>query len=320
MRMHLEKQEWYRYMCKNRIRAHLRQFKLAKFANSVSFKNENWLEITECQNAIRDYILSGTPAMIARYGSNEARITANAIGIKLGAIHRMSPKALVSINRNAGVFPYGLETAYKFGMLMEQSSKEVDLLGCWDTLMQDYLVDHCCNPDMKRTKLRNLEPYYAENPWTTALRGLKVAVIHPFKATIQEQYQKREGLFASPSMLPDFELTVIKAVQTIAYAKDKRFASWFDALDYMTEQVEHTSFDVAIIGCGAYGFPLAARIKRMGKVAIHLGGATQLLFGIKGGRWDTHPFISKLYNESWIRPLEEDRPANSGLIENGCYW
>lgn len=317
MRKTSEKQEWYRYMCKNRIRARLRQFKLV---NPVSFENENWLGIEECHNTIRSFILSGTPAMIARYGSNEARITADAIGIKLGAIHRMPPKALVGINRNAGVFPYGLETAYKFGMLMEESSKEVDLLGCWDTLMQDYLVDHCCNPYMKRTKLGNLEPYYSNTPWTESLGGLSVVVIHPFKATIQEQYQKRKELFANPVMLPDFELTVIKAVQTIAYAKDERFKDWFEALDYMTEQVEHTSFDVAIIGCGAYGFPLAARIKRMGKVAIHLGGATQLLFGIKGGRWDNNPTISKLYNESWVRPLEEDRPENSELIENACYW
>ena len=45
-------------------------------------------------------------------------------------------------------------------------------------------------------------------------------------------------------------------------------------------------FDVAIIGCGAYGMPLAAMLKQAGKQAIHLGGATQLLFGIKGKRWE----------------------------------
>ena len=43
-------------------------------------------------------------------------------------------------------------------------------------------------------------------------------------------------------------------------------------------------FDVAIIGCGAYGLPLAVEAKRMGKQAIHMGGATQVLFGIKVNR------------------------------------
>lgn len=37
-------------------------------------------------------------------------------------------------------------------------------------------------------------------------------------------------------------------------------------------------FDVAIIGCEAYGFPLAARLKRAGKIVVHMGGATQILF------------------------------------------
>ena len=27
------------------------------------------------------------------------------------------------------------------------------------------------------------------------------------------------------------------------------------------------------LGCGAYGFPLAAHVKRMGKKAIHMGGS-----------------------------------------------
>ena len=49
-------------------------------------------------------------------------------------------------------------------------------------------------------------------------------------------------------------------------------------------------FDVAIIGCGAYGFPLAAKLKQAGKQAIHLAGATQLLFGIKGKRWEEYQF------------------------------
>jgi hypothetical protein len=47
-------------------------------------------------------------------------------------------------------------------------------------------------------------------------------------------------------------------------------------------------FDIAIIGCGAYSFPLAANVKRIGKNSVHLGGASQLLFGFswkKMVRW-----------------------------------
>jgi hypothetical protein len=36
---------------------------------------------------------------------------------------------------------------------------------------------------------------------------------------------------------------------------------------------------------------------------VHLGGATQRLFGIRGKRWDERPFFQNLYNEHWTRPL-----------------
>ena len=50
----------------------------------------------------------------------------------------------------------------------------------------------------------------------------------------------------------------------------------------MKSQMDQTDYDIALIGCGAYGFPLAAHAKRMGKQAIHMGGSLQLLFGIRG--------------------------------------
>jgi len=65
---------------------------------------------------------------------------------------------------------------------------------------------------------------------------------------------------------------------------------------------------------------LRVHVKRRGKIGYHLGGATQLLFGIKGRRWDSHPVISKCYNEHWIRPLSEEIPEKAKLVEESCYW
>lgn len=95
---------------------------------------------------------------------------------------------------------------------------------------------------------------------------------------------------------------------------------WFDALDYMYEECKQIDFDVAIIGCGAYGLPLAAKLKSHGKQVIHLGGATQLMFGIKGKRWDEMPEISKYYNEYWVRPNKNEVVKDGNKVENGCYW
>ena len=167
--------------------------------------------------------------------------------------------------------------------------------------------------------LTDLEPYYHPQPWTSGLKNERVLVIHPFSKSIQKQYARRELLFADPEVLPDFELITYQPVQSIA-SNPVDFSTWFEALDWMCKQVEQIDFTIAIIGAGAYGFPLGAHIKRIGRKAIHLGGATQILFGIRGNRWDERPFFKGLFNENWVHPLAEERPANFRVVEGGAYW
>ena len=258
--------------------------------------------------------------MISRFGSCEAAATAEGIGISLGIRHHFRKKTFRGITCNAGVFPADEQTILEFCQLSRESAAKIDLLGVWPTFMQDCLVNEVCAQQMKLTDLGNLEPFFSPTPWTASLRGKKVLVIHPFKETIEKQYQMRTLLFENPNLLPEFELHVLKAVQTIAYEKDPRFSNWFEALEFMYREATKIDFDVAILGCGAYGMPLAAKLKESGKIAIHLGGATQLLFGIKGSRWDNFPEIRALYNEHWVRPSAEEKPKGAKQIEGACYW
>ena len=196
------------------------------------------------------------------------------------------------------------------------SSKFIDILLVWNYR----------NHFLKKLKLIKNFPninylahtFYIGNPddsWIKQLKGKKVLVIHPFKKTIEHQMKKRKEL----GILPELKkLEVIKAVQTLADNKDPRFETWFDALDYMKKEIDKKDFDIAIIGCGAYGLPLAAHVKSKGKQSLHLAGKTQLLFGIKGKRWDK--ISEKLYNKEWIHPLEEDKMKDYKKIEGGCYW
>lgn len=71
----------------------------------------------------------------------------------------------------------------------------------------------------------------------------------------------------------------MKAVQTQADAKDSRFKDWFEALQYMKDEIDKCDYDIALIGCGAYGMCLAAHVKRQGKQAVHLASMTQMLLG-----------------------------------------
>lgn len=134
----------------------------------------------------------------------------------------------------------------------------------------------------RMVQLESLYPFFAERPWTKVFEGKRVLVVHPFRDTILSQYENnRSKLFGNPDVLPDFHLEVIKAVQTIAGEKS-RFANWFEALDYMEGEIAKRDFDLLIVGCGAYGLPLAAFAKRLGKKAIHLGGGYAAAFWHQG--------------------------------------
>lgn len=217
---------------------------------------------------------------------------------------------------NAGFFPINPSNLEKFSEMMIRDMAEVDILGSW--LKQEQLFKHELK-DVYKVRLPDLEPYYHKNPWSRVLRGKKVLVVHPYAETIQEQYNKRYWLFNDKSVLPEFELKTIKGVQSIANNKTK-FRTWFDALDHMKKQIENSDFDICILGCGAYGFPLAAHVKRLGKQAVHLGGPVQILFGIKGKRWENHWFISKLFNKHWVDPSISEIPKDFKNVEDGCYW
>ena len=48
----------------------------------------------------------------------------------------------------------------------------------------------------------------------------------------------------------------------------------------------------------------------------------QVLFGIKGARWDNYPPYSKYYNEYWVRAPKTEAPSRrfANKLDNGCYW
>lgn len=216
------------------------------------------------------------------------------------------------MHNNAGFFPDKIEKIEQFCELMLNDIPEIDILGSW--LKQESFFQKEIG-NVKRIVLEDLEPFFSSNPWTSALEGKKVLVVHPFAETIKRQYQKRELLFEN-NLLPAFELKTIKAVQSIAGEKTA-FADWFEALESMKQQIDETDYDICIVRTGAYGFPLAAHVKRQGKKAIHLAGVTQLLFGIKGNLWDEYvvwPYTN-LYNAHWVRPGENEKQKNALVVE-----
>ncbi|TVZ13847.1 hypothetical protein [Maribacter sp. MAR_2009_72] len=285
----------------------------------------------EGQNAsdqIYNLLSSNKPFLVARIGAVEFECISAFLNTNKGISKyfdyvlgrtnnlEINNNVIQQAHVNAGIFPAYKETIENFAKQALIDIEQIDILGVW--LKEQHLLKETIKNRIK-IPLKDIEPYYHANPWSKALTGKKVLVIHPFEESIISQYSKNDELFENPEILPNFELKTIKAVQTIA-GQPSEFNTWFEALDYMKEQMDQIDYDVAIIGCGAYGLSLGAHAKRMGKQAIHMGGATQILFGIKGSRWDNHPEISKLYNNHWSRPLISETPAKKDAVEDGCYW
>lgn len=295
------------------------------YAESIkTYSGRKLLGAEESNKFIYDKIISGNPFMVCRWGGFEL---ANVKKFDF-PVYRPNNNNLAMTFRflcnNAGFFPEDRTLLPQFVSVMKKSIAQADYLGVWFRQFEDYYIKRYMNKDLKIGYIFNFEPWSSkEIHWTSALKRKKVLIIHPFSETIIKQYSHRETIFPGTDILPKFQLITMKSVQTAAGCSDSRFNTWFDALDYMHGQTRQIDFDIAILGCGAYGMPLAARIKEDGKQAIHLGGATQILFGIRGRRWDTEPeheYIRKLYNDSWCYPSVTETPQGAKTVENSCYW
>jgi hypothetical protein len=317
----------------------IRKGYLILFKDKNEAKPECIQDADKASKIIYDALIADEPCMIARFGSTELTCLSNYLGLKnnkgkyFDYIKGNSQawwweeKIIKQMQQWSGFFPATEDKIEQFCVLMLKDIPQVDILGSW--LSEENIVSK--ELKAKKVHLRLLEPFWADSPWTKALIGKKVLVVHPFAETISEQYLERVHLFKNSEILPEFKsFQVIKAVQTLGEG-DSRFKDWFEALEFMKSEIDKVDYDVCLIGCGAYGFHLAAHVKRKGKKGVHLGGALQLLFGIKGKRWEDpnygvkgwgipYNFYPNLINEHWVRPDQKDKPKNAQAVEGACYW
>ena len=296
------------------------------------------LSYSETSKCISELLKQNMPFMVSRFGAVEINAIYNYKGvssIKHNVFNYLLGKEpqwwwnkgiMRCMKDNAGFFPNDSENLSKFGELIMRDIPLIDILISWqpkelyfDNILRNQYAVHYVT----------IDSFFADEPWSYYLQGKKVLVVNPFSEEIEFQYKNnRTKLFENKRILPAFNLIVYKSVQSIG--GNSSYASWFDALNKMENDISKIDFDVALLGCGAYGMPLAAYIKRMGKQAIHIGGSLQLLFGIKGSRWEDPMYgyemhhtinkYSKLFNEFWIRPYASSAVQNMDRVDNGCYW
>lgn len=270
---------------------------------------------------IKNALENDTGALIGRNGT-----------IELEQMIQVKPQTLEILERNAGVFPIALQSIfYKWQALSIAATKDADILatGWYEPLKESELIAlQAWGTKAKQVPLRSLEPYYVQHDlqWTSLLEGQRVAVVTSFTKTAKKQSERLHEIWRDNLVIPTtVEWCWIQTGYSRVIARG--IGEWppevntcIQAIDYVVAEVMKSGARFALIGCGGLGMPIANALKDRGIIAIVLGGSIQVLFGIKGRRWETHSVISRFWNDAWVWPSKDETPRNAAAIEGACYW
>lgn len=275
----------------------------------IEYIKKGSIKILEC---IEDSLKNKKGALIGRHGSTE-----------MSCILSDTPENFINtLERYSGVFSGSFK---EWLSIYKEATSQSDIIaaGWYKPLAEKELeyINRISNADL--IPLRSLEPYYTSSPWSIALKNRRVTVVSSFSDTIQGQIGKE--IWSDKNILPDASWSFVRSYYCPSIAMGQcewpsNVSCWKTAVDYLENMVLSKNPEIVLIGCGGLAMPLALRLKNKGIIAIVLGGAIQILFGVKGVRWESHPEISEFFNDSWTFPTHDEIPRCAEKIEQGCYW
>ncbi|CAN2244899.1 hypothetical protein MCEMKE157_01355 [actinobacterium SCGC AAA044-D11] len=315
-----------------------------KFANSFPpahvLRGKRNMKILQLARPFGDDIItnaieSGGPKLIGRLGGTEARVLGCYLDIFKGkslwdpfstVFSILSfKKRLNQLREGAGVYPISRPVVKSFLSEYLLALETIDVLGTWGstfTWVEKYALRSGGTPAVSHHLVAPWVNSFVNSkanskPWSFSLDGKKILVVGGFSQSFKSQHERIDKVFPS-NFYPKFNAKFIAAPISQGGINDGQ--TWVDHLERMKKEMEETDFDVALISAGAYALPLACHAKKLGKVGITCGGELQLFFGVIGKRWENSEKVTKYRNEFWVRPSEDERPANWREIEDGCYW
>jgi len=281
---------------------------------------------------------SGKPFFIGRNGSSEMEAMIfwntyrNTSAKNRPSIRPWNFHVLRKLQNGVGVWPATVDSCDEWSSEYVECLKEMDgvAAGWYEPLKAGEAgLLNTYAPEAFRMPLRSLEPYYVDPDlrWTSYLAGKRVAVVSSFQQTIEKQVSKK-GIWNLPATFLPPTTTWIpirsyyppEVSMGDATGWPANIQSWNEAATMIVQKIVDSEASIALIGCGGIGMIIGGRLKKLGISCIIMGGAVQVLFGIKGLRWETHPIISKFWNDAWVWPDPSETPRGAFKIEAGCYW
>jgi hypothetical protein len=231
--------------------------------------------------------------------------------------------------RHAGVWPADADFQSRFSDEFATAVAELDAVGIFPEAHEaslELLGDH--GMDVRAMRFEDQEPDRrpgapAADCWLEHLRGRRVLIVGAFAEVLRERARRDvyEAVWAG-ARKRWFEPAAVVSLE-IPYgfepATQARYADALELLEETAARIEGADFDLAMIGAGGLGIPLAARIKRGGRAAISLGGHLQVVFGVHGRRWlDRAEWRERWINDAWISVPDRYRPEPGLSAED--YW
>ena len=260
---------------------------------------------------INEFLDSGRPFTAVRAGNVETRALLN-------------DKFTESLRNNAGIHEPDI-------------SKQKASWNLWKTLYREAICDADVNfvirmSDHYGGNLVNLlNPqipvvynYPSELTLSVWLRTLekatqkgRVVIISGFSQSIALNLKNLSNIHNNKYSILVDNIITIQAPLTLA---DQPPVSWVSGYEKVCAELVDLDFHAAFLGCGGYGLPLVAFIRRIGKSAVYVGGHVQLLFGIWGSKWTNSRFRSDYMNEYWTNPTREEIPDGAHKVDGGGSW
>jgi hypothetical protein len=270
---------------------------------------------------IHDRIVKAVPTAVGRVGGVEASIGlwANSIPMKaypFGSVQTAYWETNLGAT-NAGIRPRNKASYQAFGQLLLDSIQHLDVMGVWQTPYEPALLQRIKTTPLL-VNIELLSPSFEFNPqWMDALDGKTVLVVSPYIDSYEKQLGRLRKVWPAREKVPNFTMKGIKFPYLI---EDDCRLTWWGVYGDIAKVVRAGQYDVALLGCGGLGLPLAVMARLAGKIGLHLGGHLQLMFGVYGNRFLEQEWHKRWINEAWVRPESHEVPQSASRVEGGCYW
>jgi hypothetical protein len=261
---------------------------------------------------VKQVILAGKAAAMGKIGSLEAEAIEYFLA---GADYPQILRKQMFIN--VGLHPADRTHLDAFCEAYLRAADQLDLLAAWGNRGERAIINR--GGPRPLVRLQAFESWLYHDPWSQALAGKKVVLVTPFARSAEAQFARRSEIWLDPAVLPELELRVVKMPLSPGLVPPTH-KNWQERYQSLVDQIERAPYDVLLVGAGGISLLLAAHAKARGQIGFHLGGHTQILFGITGRRWDKDHELARRQGPGWVRPTGDEAPRTVTQVEQGSYW